>query len=128
MSLKEEGGKQKEADLRRRTKQFALRILRLFSALPRQTAAQVLGKQILRSGTSIGANYREAYRARSKAEFIAKTGICLGEAEETAYWLELLGEGGLVAPEKLVELIDECDQLIAIFVTILNKAKQKVER
>ncbi len=125
--MKEEVGIKKE-DLRERTKQFALRILRLYSALPKQIVAQVLGKQLLRSGTSIGANYREAYRARSKAEFIAKTGICLGEAEETAYWLELLAEGGVIAPVKLNELMDECDQLIAILVTILNKAKQKEER
>ena len=125
--MKEEVGIKKE-DLRQRTKQFALRILRLYSALPTQTAAQVLGKQLLRSGTSIGANYREAFRARSKAEFIAKTGICLSEAEETAYWLELLAEGEIVAPAKLSELMNECDQLIAIFVTILNRAKQKVER
>jgi four helix bundle protein len=125
--LKEEVGNKKK-DLRQRTKQFALRILRLYSALPQSTAAQILGKQLLRSGTSIGANYREAYRARSKAEFIAKTGICLGEAEETAYWLELLAEGEVIAPAKLTELMDECDQLIAILVTILNRAKQKVER
>ncbi|MBS4097724.1 MAG: four helix bundle protein [Sulfuricella sp.] len=124
----EEVRRQKEEDLRQRTKQFALRILRLFAALPKHVSAQVLGKQLLRSGTSIGANYREAYRARSKAEFIAKVGICLGEAEETSYWLELLAEGGIIAPEKLGELADECDQLIAIFVTILNRAKQKVER
>lgn len=125
--MKEEVGNKKK-DLRQRTKQFALRILRLYSALPQSTAAQILGKQLLRSGTSIGANYREAYRARSKAEFIAKTGICLGEAEETAYWLELLAEGEVIAPAKLTELMDECDQLIAILVTILNRAKQKVER
>lgn len=125
--MKEEVGNKKD-DLRQRTKQFALRILRLYSALPQSTAAQILGKQLLRSGTSIGANYREAYRARSKAEFIAKTGICLGEAEETAYWLELLAEGEVIAPAKLTELMDECDQLIAILVTILNRAKQKVER
>jgi len=128
VNLKEEGGSKKEEDLRSRTKAFALRILRLYAALPKNTAAQVLGKQILRSGTSIGANYREAYRARSKAEFIAKAGICLGEAEETAYWLELLAEGELVKPALLADLIDENDQLIAIFVTILNKAKQKEER
>lgn len=125
--MKEEVGNKKD-DLRQRTKQFALRILRLYSALPQSTAAQILGKQLLRSGTSIGANYREAYRARSKAEFIAKTGICLGEAEETAYWLELLAEGEVIAPAKLTELMDECDQLIAILVTILNRAKQKVKR
>jgi four helix bundle protein len=127
VSIIEEGGRQKEEDLRGRTKAFALRTLRLYAALPKETAAQVLGKQLLRSGTSIGANYREAYRARSKAEFIAKAGICLGEAEETAYWLELLADSEIVERRLLIDLIDECDQLIAIFVTILNRAKRKEE-
>jgi len=79
-----------EKDLRDRTKAFALRVVRMFSALPKTTEAQVLGKQLLRSGTSIGANYREAFRARSKAEFIAKCGDSLREIEESASWLELL--------------------------------------
>ena len=77
-------------DLRQRTKNFALRIVRMFSALPKTTEVQILGKQVLRSGTSVGANYREAFRARSKPEFISKCGDCLKEVEETAYWLELL--------------------------------------
>ena len=113
-----------ENDLLGRTKTFALRILRMFSALPKTTEAQVLGKQVLRSGTSVGANYREAHRARSKAEFIAKAGDCLREIEETGYWLELLVEGGIVAAEKLAPLRAECDELIAIFVTIVRKAKE----
>jgi len=121
--LKEEYGRKKEEDLRDRTKRFALSIIRMYSELPSATAPQVLGKQILRSGTSVGANYREAYRARSKAEFIAKAGICLAEAEETAYWLELLEESGIVSSGRLAEMQDECNQLIAIFVTIMNKAK-----
>jgi four helix bundle protein len=79
-----------ENDLRERTKDFALRVVRMFSALPKTTEAQVLGKQVLRSGTSVGANYREAFRARSKHEFIAKCGDSLRELEESAYWLELL--------------------------------------
>ena len=112
-----------EKDLRDRTKAFALRIVRMFSALPKTTEAQVLGKQVLRSRTSIGANYREAYRGRSKAEFIAKCGDCLPEIEETAYWLELLVESGVVSPEKLAPLRQECDELTAIFVTILKRAK-----
>ncbi len=74
-----------ETDLRNRTKEFALRVVRMFSALPKTTEAQLLGKQFLRSGTSVGANYREAYRARSKPEFIAKCGDSLRELEETAY-------------------------------------------
>lgn len=125
---KEEVKKKKEEDLRLRTKAFALRILKLYAALPKATAAQIIGKQVLRSGTSIGANYREAYRARSKAEFIAKVGVSLGEAEETAYWLELLSDGEIIVKDRLTGLLDECDQLIAIFVTIMNRAKQKEER
>src|SRR5438132_9428768 len=113
-----------EKDLRNRTKAFALRIVRIFSALPKTTEAQVLGKQLLRSGTSIGANYREAFRARSKAEFIAKCGDSLREIEESAYWLELLVDAAIVPAEKLQPLRDECDQLAAIFVTILKHSKQ----
>ena len=98
-------------DLRIRTKEFALRNIRLFAALPKSTVAQVIGKQLLRSGTSIGANYCEAYRSRSNAEFIAKIGDCLKELDETAYWLELLGESGTVSLNKLTNLRNECDQL-----------------
>ena len=82
-------------DLRERTKVFALRIVNLVTALPSSMPAQVLGRQVLRSGTSVGANYREAYRGRSKAEFIAKCGDSLRELEETAYWFELLTETAL---------------------------------
>jgi four helix bundle protein len=111
-------------DLRDRTKEFALRVVRMFSALPKTTEAQVLGRQILRSGTSIGANYREAYRARSKAEFISKCGESLRELEETAYWIELFVDGNIVPAARLVDLRIECDELTAIFVTILKKAKR----
>ncbi len=109
-----------ETDLRERAKDFALRFVRMFSALPKTTEAQVLGKQLLRSGTSIGANYREAYRARSKLEFIAKCGDSLRELEEAAYWLELLVNAEIVAPDKLQPIRSECDELIAIFVSILK--------
>ena len=109
-----------ENDLRDRTKAFALQIIRMFAAIPKTTEAQVLGKQLLRSGTSVGANYREAYRGRSKAEFISKCGDSLRELEETAYWLELLVDGKIVPPEELSALRQECDELIAIFVTILK--------
>jgi four helix bundle protein len=83
----------------------------------------VLGKQVLRSGTSIGANYREAYRGRSKAEFIAKCGDCLREIEETAYWLELLVDARIVSATKLAPLRKEIDELTAIFVTIIKRSK-----
>src|SRR5437667_3183273 len=95
----------------------------MFSTLPKTAEAQVLGKQALRSETSVGANYREAYRGRSKAEFIAKCGDSLRELEEIAYWLELLVDGKIVPSETLSALRQECDELIAIFVTILKRSK-----
>src|ERR1022692_1276292 len=97
-------------DLRDRTKDFALRIIQMFSAMPKTIEAQVLGKQLLRSATSVGANYREACRGRSKAEFIAKCGDSLRELEEGAYWLELLVDGEIVSPSKLQPLRAECDE------------------
>jgi four helix bundle protein len=110
-------------DLRIRTKDFALRILRLYRSLPFRDDARVVGKQLLRSGTSVGANYRAACRARSKAEFIAKMGIVLEEADETVFWLELLSEGGIVRREKLDALLNEANELTSIFVASLRTAK-----
>jgi four helix bundle protein len=115
-----------ENDLRNRTQNFALSVMRMFSTIPKSTEAQVLGKQMLRSGTSVGANYREAYRGRSKAEFVAKCGDSLRELEETAYWLQLLVDGKIVSPEKLSALRQECNELIAIFVTILKRSKESL--
>lgn len=115
-----------ETDLQERTKEFALRTIRMFCSLPKTTEAQILGKQVLRSGTSVGANYREAYRGRSKAEFIAKCGDSLRELEETAYWLELLVDAGIVAADKLSPLRQECDELTAIFVTIIKKSRESL--
>jgi len=112
-----------ENDLADRTKNFARRIIRLYTALPEDTVAQVLGKQVLRSGTSIGANYREASRSRSKAEFVAKVGDCLKEADETAYWSELLADEGIISRERLSPLLKETDELIAILVTISKRAR-----
>ena len=103
---------------------FARRIIKLYCALSRtETVAQVLGKQVLRSGTSVGANYREANRGRSKAEFIAKLGDCLKEADETLYWLELMLEENVVAAKRLEPLVAEADELVAIFITILKNAR-----
>jgi len=110
-------------DLVERTTEFALRVVRMFVSLPKTEEARVLGKQVLRSGTSVGANYREAQRARSKAEFIAKIGDCLKELDETAYWLELLVRSEIVPDTKLASLRDETNQLLAIFTTISKKAK-----
>ena len=112
-------------DLKERLREFALRIVRMYAALPKTTEAQVLGKQVLRSGTSVGANHREATRARSTAEFIAKLGDCLKELDETDYWLDLLVASGIVSAEKMANLIDETDQLIAILTTIAKNAKTK---
>jgi len=112
-----------EKDLAARTKTFARRIIRLYVALPLKPVAQVLGKQALRAGTSVGANYREADRARSKAEFISKIGDCLKEADETLHWLELLSEEQILAARRLAPLIQEASELVAIFVTISQRAR-----
>ena len=123
MALKDEQGR----DLRERTKQYALGLIRLFASLPRDAVSQVLGRQALRSGTSVGANYREAFRARSKVEFVAKLGDCLKELDETAYWLELLREGAGLSGEKTARLEDETGQLLAILTTIAKKSKAQLE-
>ena len=110
-------------DLRVRTKEFALQVVRFSTALPRNMTAAVLGRQLLRSGTSVGANYREAFRSRSDAEFVAKMGDCLKELEESAYWLELLAEAPVVPADQVSGLRSECDQLTAIFVTGIKRKK-----
>ena len=112
-----------KADLRSRTKLFALNIVRMYSVLPGGAVAQVCGRQVLRSASSVGANYREAYRARSRLEFTAKIGDCLKELEETSYWLELLRESNQMDAEQFNALHHECDQLIAIMTSIAKKTK-----
>ena|SRR5579863_2587025 len=116
--------KNDEYDLLPRTKMFARRIIRLYCSLGKtDVVAQVLGKQVLRSGTSVGANYREANRARSKAEFVSKMGDCLKEADETLYWLELLTDEKIVPANKLQALLMESNELVAISITIIKKAR-----
>jgi len=110
-------------DLRSRTKRFALRIIKLYVALPKTTEAQVLGKQALRSGTSVGAHYREGTRARSTAEFVSKLGGAQQELEETAYWLELLGDSEIVKVSKLESLLNEVDEFGKILTTCIKNAK-----
>ena len=112
-------------DLVTRTKRFARQVIELYSRLPRETVAQVVGKQALRAGTSVGANYREANRARSKAEFVAKIGDCLKEADETSYWLELLDEEQIVPPDEVSPPLSESGELVAIFTTILKSARSR---
>jgi four helix bundle protein len=110
-------------DLRKRTKRFALRVIKLYESLPRSGSTQVLAHQLLRSGTSVGANFHEAHRARSDAEFLSKVGDSLKELEETAYWLELLVESGAVNEKKLQLLRDETSELTAILTSIAKKMR-----
>jgi four helix bundle protein len=112
-----------ETELLQRTKTYALRIIRLYVALPKTTEAQVLGKQVLRSGTSIGAHYREANCAKSDADFISKMETALQELDETVYWLELIIEAKIFNEQKVAPLIEETKELNAIFTTIVKKIK-----
>jgi four helix bundle protein len=110
-------------ELKARTKAFALRVMKLVDAMPCSRASQVIGKQLLRSATSVGANYRAACRAQSHAEFAAKLSIVVEEADETVYWLELLRESGLLKPERLAKILKEANELVAIAVTSRKTAK-----
>jgi len=113
-----------QADFRQRTFSFALRILRLVEALPDCGVCRTLGNQLLRSGTSIGANARAAKRGRSRAEFIAKMGIVEEEADETLYWLELLVAAGKITPKKVEAMIKEANEILAITVATIKTARQ----
>ena len=115
---------EKSRDLIARTKSFALRIIRLYSALPKTTVAQVLGRQLLRSGTSVGAQYREANRGKSTADFISKIEGALQELDDTAYWLELLAESKTSPLNELTVLQKETEELISIFVAVVKSAKR----
>ena len=110
-------------DLRVRTKAFALRVIKLCEKFPANRAGRILGDQVFRSATSVAANYREAYRARSKAEFISKMGDSQRELEETILWFELLVESGTVAAAKLRLLMAEANELMAIFATIIKNSR-----
>jgi len=117
-------GSMSDPDLKKRTKAFAIRILKLVDALPKTTAGRALSSQIVRSGTSIGANYRAACRAKSTADFIAKMAIVEEEADETLFWLELLEESELLPAAKLTAIKQEADELIAITVTSIKTARR----
>ena len=110
-------------DLRLRTKKFALSIICLYRQLPKNAESYILGKHLLRAGTNIAANYRAVQRARSKAEFVAKLGIVVEEADETQFWLELLKESGLVQNEHLEQLQREIGELVAMFTASLKTAR-----
>ena len=114
-----------QKEMTMRTKEFAKQIINLCRQLPPNQEGRLIGNQIFRSGTSVGANYRAVCRARSKADFIAKLGIVLEEADETLYWLEILSETKIINRGDLLSLINEADELVSIFVSSLNTAKKK---
>src|SRR4030042_7202422 len=111
--------------MKMRTKEFAKQVINLCRQLPNTREGQLIGNQFFRAGTSVGANYRAACRARSKADFISKLAIVLEETDESLYWLEILAENKIVNSKLLTDLINEAKELIAIFVSSLNTAKGK---
>lgn len=115
----------KQEELRERTKQFAIRVVHLFRALPKTEDARVMGRQLLRSATSVAANYRAACRALSHPHFVAKIGLVLEESDESAFWLEMLADTGVMKPERLADLKREADELVAIFSASYATAKSK---
>lgn len=115
----------RDGELLARTRAYALRVIRLVQALPTDRTADVIGKQLLRSATSVGANYRAACRARSPADFIAKMGLVEEEADECLYWLDLLSASGLVKEERVAELAAEGNALVAMTVASINTAKRR---
>ena len=110
---------------KKRTKELALRTIKLFQSLPQTDEARVIGKQLLRSATSVAANYRACCRARSDAEFFSKISIVVEEADETLFWLELLQEAGIIAPEKLSSLMNDFEEVVKIANTIRHNRKGK---
>lgn len=116
-------GAAKVPDLKDRTRNYALRIIRLYTALPRKAESQVIGRQMLRSGTAVGANYRERIRARSKTEYAAKLNLAFMELEETLYWLELLEHTEIMPALRLAPLKSETGELSAILVSLIKRAR-----
>jgi four helix bundle protein len=115
-----------EEELKKRTKQFALRVLNLVAALPKTTAGRTIGNQLARSGTSVAANHRAACRGRSKAEFISKLGVVEEEADESAFWLEMIIEGGLLEKSRVQALWIEANELVAIMTSSRKSAARSV--
>ena len=115
-------------DLRKRTSEYALRIINLYTVLPKRNPGQVIANQLLRSGTSVGANYAEGCRSRSDADFINKHEICLQEFEETAYWLELLTDAEIIKEERIQLLKEETKELLAIFTSIVRTTKNRIRK
>jgi four helix bundle protein len=115
------------AQLRARTKTFALRVITLVDALPNRRSADVIGRQLLRSATSVGTNYRSACRGRSRKEFVAKLGIVEEEADESGFWIDLLAESGLISGKRVADLSREADELTAIMVASIKTARAKAK-
>lgn len=114
-------------ELKERTKQFALKVIKVVEMLPRGRTADILGRQLVSAGTSVGANYRAACRAKSTADFISKMGIVEEEADETVYWMELLIESGLIRKDELIHLLGEADEILAITVSSIKTARDSKE-
>ncbi len=115
-------------ELKNRSKRFALEIIRLFRSLPKGEDVRIIARQLLRSGTSVAANYRAACRARSRAEFVAKIGIVVEEADESAFWLELLVESGMIKQALVAPITKEANELLAIFAASQNTARQGINK
>lgn len=113
----------KHQNLQDRTKRFALNVIRLCERLPRDDTSRVLGRQLLRSGSSVGANYRAVCRARSKADFISKLGVVLEEVDESAFWIELLIDAGKTTSDEASGLLREANELVAIFTSSIKTAR-----
>ena len=116
-----------ENELKKRTKQFALRVMKLVGALPENSVGRPIGNQLIRSGTAIGANYRAACRGRSKAEFVAKLGIVVEEADESCYWLELIIDGELLKKPQVEPLLTEANELTAIMTAAHKTAQSSIQ-
>jgi len=115
-------------EMKKRTKDFGLRVIRLVAALPRDRASDVLGRQLLKAGTSVGANYRAACRSRSDADFLARMGIVEEEADEAVYWLEMLAAAGLVPQKRLADLKHEGEEILSIVVASIRTVKARMRR
>ena len=111
-------------DLKKRTQKFAFRVIRLVESLPKGRTADVIGKQLLRCGTSVGANYRSACRGKSRADFIAKMGIVEEEIDESIYWMEMIIEVGLLPGKRLSDLMNEAEEILAITVSSIKTARK----
>ncbi len=112
-------------EMKRRTKEFALQVIRLIESLPKGRSSEILLRQLLRSSTSVGANYRAACRAKSTSDFISKMGTVEEEADESMYWMELMVETGLVRKDDIIHLLDEANQILAMVVSSIRTARRK---